>query len=72
MSDEPRIRSVAAEISRYLAEHPNATDTVDGIASWWVMPPVEIEVVATALSYLEKQGIVQRVVTGGRSIYRRA
>jgi Fe2+ or Zn2+ uptake regulation protein len=72
MSDEPRIRSVAAEISRYLAEHPNATDTLEGIANFWVTPPIDFAVVEMALAQLEAQGVVHRVATGGRLIYRRA
>jgi hypothetical protein len=30
------VAALVAELSHYLAQHPRAADTLDGIAQWWV------------------------------------
>jgi hypothetical protein len=65
---------VAQEITTYLAQHPDAADTEEGILRWWLPPdcPASIEVVRAALMKLEQEGlIVTDQVIGGRLIHRR-
>ena len=55
-------RQIAAQIERYCAAHPNARDTIDGIA-WWVQMQVQEEIrsgVADAVRILVEQGTLER------------
>lgn len=64
--------SVAEQIKAYLAKHPGAADTVDGICDWW-LPGVPAPLVQKALDELVRQGVVKRQdVPGGRPVYSRA
>jgi Fe2+ or Zn2+ uptake regulation protein len=70
-SDE--VRSIAEEIERYLARHPNAADSADGIHRWWLptrSSEKPLESVEAALELLVGRGVVSKtVLEGGRVIY---
>lgn len=54
---------VAREILAYMVQHPDATDTLEGIADWWLLERRIQEGVAevrTALDELSKRGLVVR------------
>ena len=56
-----RVSSAAREIERYLGTHPEASDSLQGIASWWVVRQrirSEIAVVSAALEQLIDAGVV--------------
>jgi hypothetical protein len=68
------VEDVVLELERYIAMHPTAADTADGIAQWWLdgrkTDPGTIE---TALEILVRRAVLQRTAQpGGRSTYRRA
>jgi len=67
--------TVAYQIARYLEEHPNAADTLDGVAQWWLLRQRYQEsrkTVETALAWLVEQGLVTKSTTaGGQEIYSR-
>jgi DNA-binding PadR family transcriptional regulator len=55
---------VAVKILRYLAEHPNAADTSDGILEWWLFKQSifdEERVVEQALDRLVEQNLIFKV-----------
>lgn len=71
MDDDPA-RALAAELLRYLSEHPGAADTSDGIVQWWL--PKETAVgrkeVEAALDLLVRDGALARhALPDGRVLY---
>ena len=73
MSDfDDAVRDAAERIREYVAKFPNAADTVDGIAAWW-LSGVPVYVAQAALDDLVEQGFMKcNAVTGGRPQYSRA
>jgi hypothetical protein len=73
MSDEDRIVAIAAEVERYLTQHPEAVDSVEGIARWWRSPAHVDETltdVQRALELLLERGVVARwPMPDGRYVY---
>lgn len=69
------ILAVAEEIRNYLATHPNAADTVEGIVKWWLRRQryeESVQKVQHALKYLSDQGVIKRTHTAdGTVIYAR-
>lgn len=66
-------REVAERILRYLRAHPEAKDTLEGIAEWWLAQDKithAVEQVAEALAWLvEKEELVEWRITGSKTIY---
>jgi hypothetical protein len=57
----------------YLVEHPNAMDTSEGIAEWWIMRrqiKVEVEAVQRVLSQLTARGLLEKIGSGASARYR--
>jgi hypothetical protein len=71
MADVPKtILDVAQEIRRYLAAHPNASDTVEGVHSWWLPNRVPRATVQKALDALAEDEVVhRRELPDGNHIY---
>lgn len=57
-----QLSEVAEAILRYLDDHPDAADTVDGIAQWWIPAHcrADRQSVQSALTRLEALGAVRR------------
>ena len=66
----------ADAIQRYLFVRPNAAETVDGVAEWWLARQRRedaVELARQALQYLEERGKVVRFhLAGGKVMFRRA
>ena len=67
------VQRIADRIECYLKSHPNAADTIEGIAKWW-LPGQGIEVssliVQQALNYLGSKSVVKcNVNFSGNNVY---
>ena len=65
--------SLCGALLGYLQEHPNAMDTLTGIADWWLPRyhvQVGVEQVAEALQTLEASGLVERIGDESRPLFR--
>ncbi len=54
-----RVEEVAAEIRVYMRLHPQAKDTLEGVARWWVGE--EKTIVSNALDLLIRTGFCRKV-----------
>lgn len=67
------IHIIAEEISDYLADHPKAADSLEGVASWWLTRQRyerAEDIVQRALEQLVTQGVVKKVShQGGKTVY---
>lgn len=67
------LEDVANAIRRYISSRPNATETVEGVARWWLVRQRyedSVEIVQQALNYLESSGKVTKLkVPGGKVVY---
>jgi hypothetical protein len=69
MDDEGRVVNVAREIRRYLETHPQSFDSLEGIATWWVLRQriqAELDLVRAALVRLETRGEIYSAKIGHR------
>lgn len=74
--DTEKISSIAQSIKRYLDSRPQASETVEGVAKWWLIQQRyndSLEQVRQALEYLEQKGEVSRIqLADGREVFRNA
>jgi hypothetical protein len=68
--------AVIAEILRYLVEHPDAKDTIEGITRWWIQPQGpegdewNRDLVQGAMDELVARGwVVRRSITPSNVVY---
>jgi hypothetical protein len=71
---EPSLASPAPEILDYLARHPDAQDTIDGILHWWVLDAGRrkgASKIAETIAQLVEQGFLeQKPSADGQVFYR--
>ncbi len=72
-TDDDAVRAIAAEIERYVAAHPGAADTAEGIQRWWLSGRLADEpaaVLTEALDALIARGVIaRRTLPDGRTLY---
>lgn len=59
---DARLTEIVEAILRYLHSHPDAADTVEGIAKWWLPAEwcVDTRTVEAALARLGTQGLIHQ------------
>jgi hypothetical protein len=68
-SDEEIVEAILA----YLAEHPQAMDTVEGIAQWWIMRQqirVDVTRLMRVLRGMADSGLLEELGAGEQRRYR--
>ena len=68
-----KLPKLALQILRYLREHPEAQDTVEGIMVWWVSERAIknwLPQVRKSLAALVARGYLEKRTTDGRIFYR--
>jgi len=70
------VNTIAEGIARYLREHPDAADSLDGIRQWW-LPRVRLleasaQIEGALQDLLERGVVVRQVMPDGKILYRRA
>lgn len=74
MPKDSRSEDPAGDILAYLRTHPQASDSLDGIVSWWLPARFAAarEAVLASLDYLVANGLVERTrLVDGTIVYRR-
>lgn len=73
MCATPAEDPLEAEVLAYLAEHPDAMDTLNGIAEWWLERQrirVDVDALSRVIRRLVERGALQEVGVGGDPLYR--
>jgi len=68
-----REKEMADTIVGYLAEHPQASDTLEGVAEWWIMRQqvrTEVNTLKKVLRQLTKSGVLEEIGKGDIPRYR--
>ncbi len=69
---EDDVESIAAEIMTYLHKRPMASDSLEGIAHWWLVQQAivkNIVLVEQALEHLANEGKVSKKNSSHNAIY---
>ena len=73
VAHEEMVDRLTRAIVRYVNAHPNASDTLEGVARWWVASDAErapIDLLQRALDTLtDRHVLTRRVLPDGRQAY---
>lgn len=71
--EQRRDEEMADAILAYLAEHPQASDTLEGVAEWWIMQHqvrVEVNRLKKVFQQLAESGVLDEIGEGDNVQYR--
>jgi hypothetical protein len=72
-SKDPGEKMLGELVLGYLEEHPQAMETLEGIAEWWIERQrirVDVQALSRALQALTEQDVLETVGTGPTRRYR--
>ena len=73
-TDYSTLSDIQSEVLGYLAEHPNAADTAEGIRQWWLfqrMAKYSQDKVQKALDQLKDAHLIEvRMLGNGHAVFR--
>lgn len=70
--ERQREKELTEAVLEYLAEHPQASDTLEGIAEWWVMRQqvrAEVKTLVKVLRRLTGSGLLEKIGYGDQAMY---
>ena len=74
-TEPEQVRNIASAINRYLTSRPDACDTIEGIARWWLVRQRyedSLPLIQEALDLLESNGeVMKHPALGGKMMYRK-
>jgi hypothetical protein len=66
-----RVGELVTQIARYLAAHPSACDTAQGVRRWWLAETeASVHDVSAALEHLIQVGKVERLSQPSGTVFR--
>ena len=71
--DQSSAATMAMDILRYVLRHPDAEDSIEGVARWWLLEQRIVDTVRetrVALRTLTERGLVVELGKGRRARYR--
>jgi hypothetical protein len=70
--EEPKLEETLERVLlQYLAEHPRAMDSVEGIAQWWLVEGyVDLDALTRVLWRLRDLGVLDQIGVGPSAQYR--
>lgn len=71
MDDQILVLASEDAIRRYISMRPHASDTAEGIHSFWIGMGPCIEITEQALAQLTEEGVLEKVIVGARIIWRK-
>jgi hypothetical protein len=70
---DPDEQALGEMVRGYLQEHPSATDTLEGIAEWWIerrLIRIDVEALSRVLEKMSERGILEVAGSGPNRRYR--
>ena len=74
MDDAPEVHAAIRALARYLRDHPNASDSAEGMRRWWLPDGLTVtaDELEKALTWMKQHGLIDDTVAAdGQVRFRR-